>query len=172
LNALAEATTPAVDLDTSKPAVVSEAPVSENLLTAGLAAEKPEGGLNAVAQADQATPEAKMASSMGLKATDFTRPMVATVGNLLKQTLTQKKPPVRRAPAPRPVGGLQTAGTRLAPTKAPPARMDIANLIPIQKAAPVQKTAVAAPAKTLGKDAKLTPITNIAGLTSLVKKTG
>jgi hypothetical protein len=28
------------------------------------------------------------------------------------------------------------------------------------------------PAKTLGKDAKLTPITNIASLTSQVKKTG
>jgi len=172
LNALAETITPAVDLDTSKPAVVSEAPVSENLLTAGLAADQPTGGLNAVAQADQATPEAKMASSMGLKATDFTKPMVATVGNLLKQTLTQKKPPVRRAPAPRPVGGLQTARARPTPTKAPPARMDVANLIPIQKAAPLQKTAVAAPAKTLGKDAKLTPITNIASLTSQVKKAG
>jgi len=156
--------------EATAPAVISEAPVSENLLTAGLSAEQPAGGLNAVSQ--PTTPEEKMASSMGLKPTDITKPIVSTVGNLLKQTLTQKKPPVRRAPAPRPVGGLQTAGTRLTPTKAPPARMDIANLIPIQKAAPVQKTAVAAPAKTLGKDAKLTPITNIASLTSQVKKAG
>jgi len=172
LNALAETTTPAIDLDTTKPAVVSEAPVAENLLTAGLATDQPVGGLNAIAQAEQETPQAKMASSMGLKATDFTKPMVATVGNLLKQTLTQKKPPVRRAPAPRPAGGLQMAGARPMARKAPPARMDIANLIPIQKAAPVLKTATAAPAKTLGKDAKLTPITNIAGLTSQVKKAG
>jgi len=174
LSALADATTPAIDLDTSQPAVVSEAPVAENLVTSGLAADQPVGGLNAVAQADQATPEAKMASSMGLKATDFTKPMVATVGNLLKQSLTQKKPPVRRAPAPRPVGGLQTARARPASTKAPPARMDIANLIPIQKAAPLQtaKLPPSAPAKRLDKNAKLTPITNIASLTSQVKKAG
>jgi hypothetical protein len=172
LNVLAETTTPAVDLDTTKPAVVSEAPVAENLLTAGLATDQPVGGLNAIAQAEQETPQAKMASSMGFKPTDITKPMVATVGNLLKQSLTQKKPPVRRAPAPRPAGGLQMAGARPMARKAPPARMDIANLIPIQKAAPVLKTATAAPAKTLGKDAKLTPITNIAGLTSQVKKTG
>jgi hypothetical protein len=171
LNALADATIPAIDLDTSKPAVISEAPVGENLLTAGLAAEKPEGGLNAVSQTGETTPEAKMASSLGLKATDFTKPMVATVGNLLKQTLTQPKRPAPRAPV-RPAGGLQMAGARPMTRKAPPARMDIANLIPIQKAAPVLKTATAAPAKTLGKDAKLTPITNIAGLTSQVKKTG
>jgi len=176
LNALAETQAPAGSLDTTKPAVVSEAPIAENLTTAGLAAEKPpEGGLNAVSPAGQTaleTPEAKMANSLGLKATDITKPMVASVGNLLKQTLTQKRPQ-QRAPA-RPVGGLQMAKANPAMrrTAPPPARMDIANLIPIQKAAPVLKTAIAAPAKTLGKDAKLTPITNIAGLTSQVKKTG
>ena len=171
LNALAEATTPAIDLDTTKPAVVSEAPVAENLLTAGLATDQPVGGLNAVAQAEQETPQAKMASSMGFKPTDITKPMVASVGNLFKQTLTQKNRPAQRTPV-RPAGGLQMAGARPMARKAPPARMDIANLIPIQKATPLQKTATAAPAKTLGRDAKLTPITNIAGLTSQVKKTG
>ena len=171
LTTIAETTVPAIDLDTSKPAVVSEAPVSENLLTAGLATDQPVGGLNAVAQAEQETPQAKMASSMGFKPTDITKPMVASVGNLLKQTLTQKKRPAQRVPV-RPAGGLQMAGARPTARKAPPARMDIANLIPIQKAAPVLKTATTAPAKTLGKDAKLTPITNIASLTSQVKKTG
>ena len=171
LTTIAETTVPAVDLDTSKPAVVSEAPVSENLLTAGLATDQPVGGLNAVAQAEQETPQAKMASSMGFKPTDITKPMVASVGNLLKQTLTQKKRPAQRTPV-RPAGGLQMAGARPVARKAPPARMDIANLIPIQKATPLLKTATTAPAKTLGKDAKLTPITNIAGLTSQVKKTG
>jgi len=171
LTTIAETTVPAVDLDTSKPAVVSEAPVSENLLTAGLATDQPVGGLNAVAQAEQETPQAKMASSMGFKPTDITKPMVASVGNLLKQTLTQKKRPAQRTPV-RPAGGLQMARARPVARKAPPARMDIANLIPIQKATPLLKTATTAPAKTLGKDAKLTPITNIAGLTSQVKKTG
>ena len=176
LNALADASVPAIDLDTSKPAVVSEAPVAQDLLTAGLASDQPAGGLNAVAQAEQATPEAKMATSMGLKPTDFTKPMVATVGNLLKQTLTQKKQPVRRAPAPRPAGGLQMANAKPVTRKAPPPqRMDVAKLIPIQKATPPQqptKVARAAPAKTLTSGANLTPITDIASLTSLVKNGG
>jgi hypothetical protein len=165
LTALAEATTPAVDLtEVTKPAVVSEAPVSDNLLTAGLAQEKPEGALNTIAQT--ATPEDKMASSMGLKPTDITKPVVATVGNLFKQSLTQKRP-TQRAPV-RPTGGLQMASARPIAGKptAPPTKMDIAKLIPIQKATPV------APPKTLASTAKLSPVTNIAGLTSLVKKTG
>lgn len=167
LTTMAEATVPTVDLDFTKPAVVSEAPVAENLLTAGLATEKPEGGLNAVSQTGETTPEAKMASSMGLKATDLTKPMVATVGNLLKQTLTQKKRPAPRAPV-RPAGGLQMAGAKPVPRKSapPPPRMDVAKLIPIQKATPI------APPKTLASTAKLSPVTNIAGLTSQVKKTG
>jgi len=44
--------------------------------------------------------------------------------------------------------------------------MDVAKLIPIQKASPAQ------PAKTLASTAKLSPVTNIAGLTSMLKKTG
>jgi hypothetical protein len=127
LNALAEASHQQVDLDTTKPAVVSEAPVSANLMTAGLASDQPVGGLNAVAQAEQQTPEAKMASSMGLKPTDITKPMVATVGNLLKQSLTQPKRPAPRAPA-RPAGGLQMASAKPVARKAPPPqRMDVAS---------------------------------------------
>jgi hypothetical protein len=156
---------PAIDLDTSKPAVVSEAPVSENLLTAGLATEQPTGGLNAVSQTSETTPEAKMANSLGLKATDITKPMVATVGSLLKQSLGKQKRPAPRAPV-RPAGGLQMASARPVARKATPPRMDVAKLIPIQKAAPI------APPKTLASTAKLSPVTNIAGLTSLVKKTG
>jgi hypothetical protein len=181
LTAMAEAPapempTPVFDMDTSKPAVVSEAPVAENLLTAGLAPEQPVGGLNAVSQpvgaAPEATPEAKMANSMGFKATDITKPIVATVGNLLKQTLRQQKRPAPRAPAPpvrpaRPTGGLQTAGT--AARRPPPQRMDVAGLIPIKKAAPAARVA---PPKTLAGNTKLSPVTDIATLTSLVKKTG
>lgn len=173
LTTMAEA--PVVDLDTTAPAVVSEAPVAVNLLTAGLAEEKPEGGLNALAPTAETTPEQKMANSMGLKPTDITKPVVATVGNLLKKTLTQQKPPAPRAPV-RPAGGLQVAGAKPVQRKAPPPqRMDVASLIPIQKAAPVQKaapTARVAPAKTLASGAKLSPITDIATLTSLVKNKG
>ena len=168
LTAMADATVLPIDLDANKPAVVSEAPVAENLLTAGLAPEQPVGGLNAVSQPAEATPEAKMATSMGLKATDITKPMVATVGNLLKQTLTQQKRPVPRAPVRpvRPAGGLQTATSRPTVKPAAPPKMDVAKLIPIQKATPT------APPRTLASTAKLSPVRNIAGLTSLVKKTG
>jgi hypothetical protein len=168
LATMAEA--PIVDLDVTAPAVVSEAPVSDNLLTAGLAQDKPEGGLNAVSQA--ATPQDKMAGSMGIKPTDFTKPLVATVGSLIKQKFTQPKRPAPRAPmqrtAQRPAGGLQMAGAKPAPRKPapPPPRMDVAKLIPIQKVTPV------APPKTLASTAKLSPVSNIAGLTSQVKKTG
>jgi hypothetical protein len=166
LTAASEVIAPTVE-EQAKPAVVAEAPVSENLLTAGLAEEKPPvGGLNAVAQTAPVTPEQKMADSMGLKPTDITKPLVASVGSLLKQSLTQKRFP-QRAPM-RPVGGLQMAGARPAVQKsiAPPAKMDIAKLIPIQKATSV------APPKTLASTAKLSPVTNIAGLTSMLKKTG
>jgi len=136
-----------------------EAPVATDLLTTGLAPEAPVGGLNAVAPT---TPEAKMASSMGLKPTDITKPLVATAGSLLKQALSQPKKPAPRAPVARPTGALQLVKS---PSKiAPPAKMDVAKLIPIQKAAPI------APPKTLASNAKLTPITNIATLTSLLKK--
>lgn len=168
LNTLAEAVVPTNELDISKPAVVSDAPVAENLLTSTLAkdatVEQPVGGLNAVST----TPQDKMATSLGIKSTDITKPMVATVGNLLKSSLTQKKRPTTTA---RPAGGLKTASVRPKVT-APPARMNVANLIPIQKAPPVKKPTTVAPAKTLASTANLSPVTNIAGLTSLVKKTG
>ena len=141
------------------PAVVPEAPVATDLLTTGLAPETPVGGLNAVAPT---TPEEKMASSMGLKPTDITKPLVATAGSLLKQALSQPKKPAPRAPVSRPTGALQLVKS---PSKiAPPAKMDVAKLIPIQKAVPI------APPKTLASNAKLTPITNIATLTSLLKR--
>jgi hypothetical protein len=158
---------PAKDTTQQATAVVSEAPVSENLLTNTLAKDATEeqlaGGLNAVSTA----PQDKMASSLGIKPTDLTKPVVATVGNLLKSSLTQKKRPTTA----RPVGGLQTASAR-PKMSAPPTKMDVANLIPIQKAVPVKKPTTAGPAKTLASTANLSPVSNIAGLTSLVKKTG
>ena len=174
LNALV----PSVDLDTTKPVVVSEAPIADNLLTAGLATEPtetPVGGLNAMAEK---TPEQKMAEAQGLKVTDFTKPLVATFGNILKSTLRQGTKPAPRAaprpvqrPAPRPAGGLQAAKATRTP---PPQQMDVSKLIPIQRAEPIKTAQLppSAPPKRLDKNAKLTPVQNIAGLTSQVKKTG
>jgi len=154
---------------TSAVPVISEAPLGQSLTATGLAPETPQGGLNAVAGK---TPEEKMAEAQGLKATDITKPLVASAGNILKSTLMQKKPAARPQ---RPVGGLQAAKPAARPVnRPPPQKMDVAQLIPIQKATalPSVKKPVNAPAQRLDSTAKLTPIQNIAGLTSTVKKTG
>tara|TARA_R110000868_G_scaffold20734_2_gene87239 strand:+ start:699 stop:2417 length:1719 start_codon:yes stop_codon:yes gene_type:complete len=164
LTTIAESTAPVVDMgDVATTAAVSEAPVSENLLTSGLVQEPPVGGLNTVAQA---TPQDKMASSMGFKPTDITKPLVATMGSMLKSAVKQGSKPAAKVASRPPTGGLQMAGATVKKPTAPPAKMDISKLIPIQKAT------TTAPAKTLASGAKLSPVTNIAGLTSLLKKTG
>ena len=142
---------------------VTEAPIAGNLLTTGLPTEQPIGGLNAVSTK---TADDKMADSLGLKPTDITKPVVATFGNLLKSALKQGTKPPARPVAKRPAGGLPRVAKATRPQGMPPARVDVAKLIPIQKATPV------APPKTLASTAKLSPVSNIAGLTSLVKKTG
>ena len=142
---------------------VTEAPIAGNLLTTGLPTEQPIGGLNAVSTK---TADTKMADSLGLKPTDITKPVVATFGNLLKSALKQGTKPPARPMAKRPAGGLPRVAKTTRPQGMPPARVDVAKLIPIQKATPV------APHKTLASTAKLSPVSNIAGLTSLVKKTG
>lgn len=163
LTTIAEST-PVVDMgDIATTATVSEAPVSENLLTSGLVQEPPTGGLNTIAQA---TPQDKMASSMGFKPTDISKPLVATMGSMLKSAVKQGSKPAAKVASRPPTGGLQMAGATVKKPTAPPAKMDISKLIPIQKAT------TTAPAKTLASGAKLSPVTNIAGLTSLLKKTG
>ena len=139
--------------------VISEAPIAGNLLNADQS-QQPVGGLNAAAQ----TPEEKLAKAQGLKATDFTRPMVASVGNIFKSTLMQGRKPQQRVAARRPAGALQTAKAKPA---APP-KMDVSKLIPIQKAATAQARPRAV--QTLDSSANLSPVKNIAGLTSLLKK--
>ena len=151
------------DTSTVTGSTVTEAPIASNLLTEGLSTDQPVGGLNAVATK---TADDKMATSLGLKPTDVTKPIVATVGNLLKSTLRQGTKPQARTVAKRPAGALQTMAQVSKPKGMPPTKMDVAKLIPIQKATSTQ------PAKTLASTAKLSPVSNIAGLTSLVKKTG
>ena len=148
-------------IQSQEDAVISEADIPDvaKPLAKEEIEEQPIGGLNAVATE---IPEQKVASSSGIKATDIAKPVISTIGNLIKSSLNRRSPA-----APRPVGGL--ARVRPAAVK-PPARMDVAKLIPIQKAVPIKKTV--GPAKTLASTAKLSPVSNIAGLTSLVKKAG
>jgi hypothetical protein len=139
--------------------VISEAPIARDLLNPD-PSQQPIGGLNAAAQ----TPEEKLAKAQGLKATDFTRPAVASVGNILKSTLMQGRKPQQRVATRRPTGALQTAKAK---PSAPP-KMDVSKLIPIQKATTAQARPRAA--QTLDSSAKLSPVKNIAGLTSLLNK--
>jgi hypothetical protein len=139
--------------------VISEAPIAQDLLNPD-PSQQPVGGLNAAAQ----TPEEKLAKAQGLKATDLTRPAFASFGNILKSTLMQGRKPQQRVAARRPTGALQTAKAKPA---APP-KMDVSKLIPIQKATTAQARPRAA--QTLDSSAKLSPVKNIAGLTSLLKK--
>ena len=152
------------DVETQEGAVLPDAAIAENLLinpsTKDETEEQPIGGLNAVSTE---TPQEKIAPSLGIKATDIAKPVISTIGSAIKSALN------RKPTAARPVGGLRSAGVRPAAVK-PPARMDVAKLIPIQKAVPIKKTV--GPAKTLASTAKLSPVSNIAGLTSLVKKAG
>jgi hypothetical protein len=169
LATLAQASNPSDVLSVVDPTVatdttVSEAPIAKDLLTTGAPVEQPMGGLNATAVK---TEDQKMADSLGLKPTDITKPIVASVGSLLKSTLKQGTKPPARTVARKPTGALpQMAGVARPAPNMPPAKVDVAKLIPIQKTAPT-----AAP-KTLASTAKLTPVTNIAGLISLLKKTG
>lgn len=153
---------PTMPSDATMP-IASAAPVVDETQTAGLAPEAPVGGLNAIAAK---TSEQKMAGAQGIKSADIVKPLVASVGNLLKSSLTRPNRPAPRAVMPRPTGGLQPA--KMLPTVGSgtaPRQMDISKLIPIQKTA-------APPPKTLASTANLSPVSNIAGLTSLVKKAG
>jgi hypothetical protein len=146
----------------TKDAVLSEAAIPENLLIktspADTTEEQPVGGLNAVSAEP---PQEKITS--GLKATGIAKPVISTIGSAIKSALN------RKPTTARPVGGLQATSIKPKVVK-PPVKMDVSKLIPIQKAAPIKTTV--GPAKTLASTAKLSPVSNIAGLTSLVKKAG
>jgi len=149
-------------VETQEGAVLPDAAIAENLLinasTKDETEEQPIGGLNAVSTE---TPQEKIAPSLGIKATNITKPVISTIGSAIKSALN------RKPTAARPVGGLTSVRPKVVK---PPARMDVAKLIPIQKAVPIKKTV--GPAKTLSSTAKLSPVSNIANLTSLVKKAG
>lgn len=163
LSALPETVPPAIDLNIKESAVTSEAPFSQNIVPSSVEVEQPTGGLNAVAQTGETTPVTNAASSTGLNPTNFTKPLISTAGNFIKRQLTQSSP-ARRAPMTRPAGALRTVNSGAAVRPAPPQRVDISQLTPIQKATPI------APPKTLANNSGLSPITNATTLTSLLKK--
>jgi hypothetical protein len=142
--------------------VDTDAPIAGNLLTTGLPTDQPVGGLNATAVK---TADDKTTESQGVKASDITKPIVATFGNLLKSGLSQPK-----RTTVKPTGGLKMASVAPKLSTLPPAKVDVSKLIPLQKSTMPTKVATVAPPKTLASTAKLSPVTNIAGLTSLVKK--
>ena len=129
--------------------------------TTNPATETP-GGLNAVSGN-------LVDTGSGLQMPDFSKTLGSMATKFLQSKLTPAKRPTT-SPKPssvprlasKPVGGLSAVK---APVKAAAARrVDVSKLIPVQKAV--------APPKTLPSNAKLTPIRNVANLTSLVKKVG
>lgn len=105
----------------------------------------------------------------GLQMPDLSKTAGSMATNFLKSKLTPAKrattaPKLSSVPrlASTPVGGLSAVKAPVKAAAAP--RVDVSKLIPVQKAV--------APPKTLPSNAKLTPVKNIANLTSLVKKVG
>jgi len=162
LDSMSDTEQPLPVFENTKDAVLSEAAIPENLLIktspADTTEEQPVGGLNAVSAEP---PQEKITS--GLKATSIAKPVISTIGSAIKSALN------RKPTTARPVGGLQATSMKPKVVK-PPVKMDVSKLIPIQKAVPIKTTV--GPAKTLASNAKLSPVSNIAGLTSLVKKAG
>lgn len=103
----------------------------------------------------------------GLSSNSFTKPLVATAGNLLQQGLRRNNQPANQ---PQATAAMMRPQGALSAVSRPAAQMDIASLLPIQRAAPVQQQARTAPAQTLQTSDGLTPITNIATLSSLLRK--
>lgn len=166
--ALAVASDAPQDLDVTRAEVksdlpITEAPIAGNLLTSDLPTAQPEGGLNAMSMKTAAQ---KMADSLGLKTNDITKPVVANVANLVKSTLRVGKKPVPRRPVVARKSGLQMAKAAPRRPTPPPIKMDVAKLTPIQKAPQ------SAPAQKLSSSANLTPVSDIASLTSMLKKSG
>jgi hypothetical protein len=128
--------------------------------------EVPTGGLNIIQQTQ--TDEPKVDPVTGEVKTPTTSSNIPLAGSgivsgLIKSNLT-KSLNKSMAPAKKPAGGLKTALKPVNPVKKQAAapKMDISKLIPIAKA----------PVKPTAPKGTLTPVTNIAGLTSMLKKKG
>lgn len=147
---------------------VTSEPMIDDLISEGVVPETTSGGLNAVVPTETA---GDLSATKEFKASDIVKPLVAQAGNLLKSSITKSLTPTKK-PTPRPVGGLQAVKPVVKTSAPPPRQMDLSKLTPIKKAVPVKKPVPTGPARTLASNANLTPVGNIANLTSLVKKVG
>jgi hypothetical protein len=122
--------------------------------------ETPIGGLNVIQKTQEQQPTVDPATGE-VKAPTSILPLAGSgiATGLLKNAVTSK---LKQAVAPtkRPAGGLNSAMKPVAVKKPAAPKMDISKLIPIAKA----------PVKPTAPKGTLTPVTNIAGLTSLLKK--
>lgn len=140
--------------------------VAENLVVPPTAITNPAtetpDGLNAVSRN-------LVDTGFGLQMPDFSKTLGSMATKFLQSKLTTaKKPTTASKPSSKPrlastpVGGLSAVKAPVKAAAAP--RVDVSKLIPVQKAVSLPKT--------LPSNAKLTPLRNIANLTSLVKKVG
>jgi hypothetical protein len=127
--------------------------------------EVPAGGLNIIQKTQTEEPVVDaVTGEVKTPTTSSNIPLAGSgiVSGLIKSNLT-KSLNKSLAPAKKPAGGLKTALKPVAPVKKAAApKMDISKLIPIQKA----------PVKPTAPKGTLTPVTNIAGLTSMLKNKG
>jgi hypothetical protein len=128
--------------------------------------EVPAGGLNIIQKTQTEEPVVDaVTGEVKTPTTSSNIPLAGSgiVSGLIKSNLT-KSLNKSLAPAKKPAGGLKTALKPVTPVKKAAAapKMDISKLIPIAKA----------PVKPTAPKGNLTPVTNIAGLTSMLKKAG
>ena len=126
--------------------------------------EVPVGGLNIIQQTQTDEPKVDPVTGEVKAATTSSNiPLAGSgiVSGLIKSNLTKSLSKTLN-PTKKPAGGLKTALKPVMPVKkvAAAPKMDISKLIPIQKA----------PVKPTAPKGTLTPVTNIAGLTSMLKK--
>ena len=132
---------------------------------AGIPDGAPTGGLNVIQKTQEAQPEVDPQTGE-LKEPTSKVPLAGSgiATGLLKGMATNTLKQAVAPTAKRPAGGLNSAMTPLTVTRktAPAPRVDVSTLIPIYKA----------PVRSKAPVGKLTPVTNISGLTSILKKAG
>ena len=126
----------------------------------------PAGGLNIIQQTQTDEPKVDPVTGEVKAATTSSNiPLAGSgiVSGLIKSNLT-KSLSKSLAPTKKPAGGLKTALKPVMPVKkvAAAPKMDISKLMPIKRA----------PVKPTAPKGTLTPVTNIAGLTSMLKNKG
>jgi hypothetical protein len=140
--------------------IAEEAPKEGAIVQTPVSPTETIGGLNTVQQAGQAEEGKPVAPDSQTSKAASTANAIAS--GLIKSNLT--KSAMKSVAPKKPTSPLKVAAKSPAPFPniAAPMRVNIQDLIPIAKA----------PVKPVAPKGTLTPITNISGLTSLLKKTG